>query len=176
MHKLLFFLFLLSSCYSVQKQEIQTGEIFPSVIANSLSGKIYSVPDSFNGEWTLLLIAYEQKTQFEVDRWVYGLLDANLGLKFYELPTIAGLVPSILEETINNGMKVGIPKPDWDLVLTVYKDAPKIIKKLGNKRPNNVYAVLLNPSGKIVWIHNEGYSPRLIFSIKEIISSKGDLK
>jgi hypothetical protein len=142
---------------------------FPRVNGNSLDKAAVTIPDSYLGRATLLLIGYEQKAQFDIDRWILGLLQADVAVQIVEVPTIAGMVPQMVQQFIDSGMRSGIPKQDWASVVTVYEDAPKIIAALGNERPRSAYAVLLDKSGRIVWAANQGYSAQQILDLKQVV-------
>lgn len=148
-----------------------TQKIFPQVRGNSLAQKEITIPDDFKGEITILLIGYQQKTQFDIDRWILGLLQAEVPVKIVEVPTIAGMMPQMVQSFIDNGMRSGIPKEDWASVVTVYEDASKIVNLLGNERPQSTYVVLLDKAGQIVWRSNKGYSANQIIEIKKLVAS-----
>jgi hypothetical protein len=56
-------------------------------------------------------------------------------------------------------------------VVTVYEDAPTIIKALGNEKPNVARAVLLDKNGTIVWTSNSGYSATQVLELKKLVDS-----
>ena len=143
--------------------------LFPQVKGESLTKKSVTLPDDYRGKNTLILIGYQQKTQFDIDRWILGALQADVKVEIVEVPTIAGMMPQMVQGFINNGMRSGIPQNDWGAVVTVYEDAPKIIAALGNERPQSAYAVLLNREGRIVWSSNQGYSAAQILELKKIV-------
>jgi hypothetical protein len=144
--------------------------VFPTVRGNSLSQQKVIIPDDYRGEVTLLLIGYVQRAQFDIDRWILGVLQADIPVKIVEVPTIAGMLPQMVQSFIDNGMRSGIPKSDWASVVTVYEDAPAIIKALGNERPQNSYVVLLDTQGRIVWTANVGYSASQVLELKRVVS------
>lgn len=146
-----------------------TDTAFPQVEGISLAGNKVTVPDDFKGKPTVLLIGYLQKAQFDIDRWILGLLQADIPAQIVELPTIAGMMPQMVQGFINNGMRRGIPENDWAAVVTIYEDADKVIQKFGNERPQNAYVVLLNKQGEIVWTANSGYSAGQILDLKKIV-------
>jgi hypothetical protein len=163
-------LVLLSGCSSVTiAPEKVTDTAFPRVEGISLEGVKVTIPDDFQGKPTVLLIGYIQKAQFDIDRWILGLLQADVPAEIVELPTIAGMMPQMVQGFINNGMRRGIPETDWAAVVTIYQDADKIVKKLGNERPQNAYVVLLDKKGEIVWTANSGYSAGQILDLKKIV-------
>ncbi len=140
--------------------------MFPQVRGSSLKQEAIVLPDHYLGKPTLLLIGYVQKAQFDIDRWILGALQAGVKAEIVEVPTIAGMMPQMVQSFIDNGMRSGIPQSDWGSVVTVYEDAPKIIAALGNDRPQSAYVVLLNREGRIVWTTNTGYSAGQVFELK----------
>jgi len=145
--------------------------MFPTVQGQSLSGETVSIPEKFKGKSTLLLVGYVQRAQFDIDRWILGVLQAEVQVQIVEVPTIAGMLPQMVQSFIDNGMRSGIPEADWGSVVTVYGDADKIIAALGNDRPQSAYAVLLDKEGRIVWTSNIGYSASQILELKKLVDS-----
>ena len=142
---------------------------FPRVRGESLTKEEVTLPDRYLGKPTLLLIGYQQKTQFDIDRWILGALQSDIKAEIVEVPTIAGMMPQMVQGFINNGMRSGIPQNDWASVVTVYEDAPKIIAALGNERPQSAYVVLLDKDGRMVWTSNIGYSASQGIELKRIV-------
>jgi hypothetical protein len=146
-----------------------TSTEFPKVQGKNLQNEVVTIPDQYLGKPTLLLIGYTQKAQFDIDRWILGALQADVGAEIVEVPTIAGMLPQMVQSFIDNGMRSGIPRSDWASVVTVYEDAPKIIEALGNERPRNAYVVLLDRKGRIAWSANAGYSANQILALKTLV-------
>ncbi len=161
------------ACSSSVANRNPTGESFPVVRGNSLSGESYQLPQDLAGEPVLLLVGYVQDTQFDIDRWLLGLLQSGTELRFYEVPTIEGLIPGLIADTIDEGMRSGIPDADEGLVITVYDDAEKIVQFTGNERPRNARVLLLDAEGKVVWFHDEGYSARVLLELLEMEGASG---
>lgn len=160
----------LGACGSVVKPSTTVTQVpFPRVSGESLTGDRVTVPDAYQGKNTLLLIGYTQRAQFDIDRWILGVLQADIPVEIVEVPTIAGMMPQMVQGFINNGMRSGIPQSDWASVVTVYEDAGKIVELLGNERPQSAYAVLLNRSGVVVWSSNIGYSASQIVALKKVV-------
>ena len=133
-----------SACSPRYQLRDPTGERFPTVTGQSLDKKPVKFPDAVAGGPAVLLIAYEQKAQFDVDRWILGLLQGNLQARLYELPTIPGALPGLASGFIDDGMRGGIPKEDWGAVVTMYDDADIIARFTGNdNRRNNTRVVVL---------------------------------
>lgn len=155
---------LLVGCSSYPARN-PAGEVFPSVSGESLDGKRVALPADLAGAPSLLLVAYKQKTQFDVDRWVLGILQAGLDVRTLEVPTVKGWAPRLFAASIDDGMRSGIPRAEWGSVVTVYGDASKIARFTGSEG-RNARVLLLDGSGRVVFFHDEGYSPATLLRLK----------
>ena len=161
----------LVGCGSAIPNRSPVGEPFPSVQGTSLDGQQQTLPEAFKGKKVILILAYKQNTQFDVDRWGIGFFTSNLSLPpIYEIPTIPGLIPSLLQESIDGGMKKGIPKESWKDVITVYGgDGAKLTEWTGTDNPNNARVILLDEEGRVLWFHDRGYGlPPLAALLEEL--------
>ncbi|MCC7382178.1 MAG: hypothetical protein IT384_10125 [Deltaproteobacteria bacterium] len=144
-------------------------ERFPSVRGKSLSGTEVELPRHFSGEPTLLLIAYEQRAQFDLDRWLLALSEAGVRTPIYEVPTIPGVLPGLFASRIDEGMRSGIPSEDWASVVTVYEDGEAIAAFTGNERRSTGRVVLIDARGVVRFFHDEGFSVRALNGLRRAI-------
>lgn len=149
-----------SSRRAVEPAEMLVGKAIPSFVGEALDGRRVTFPSEVTGSVNLLLVAYVQEAQFDVDRWVLGALQAKAEVRILELPTIEGLAARLAKGFINRGMQQGIPSQDWPAVVTVYDDAQTLASFIGGIPGNNACALLVDRSGIVRWVHREGYSPR----------------
>ncbi len=160
---------LFSTCSALPNRN-PAGQIFPKVDGESLTGKNVSLPGDLPKEKLLLLVGYRHKTQFDIDRWMLGLGMAKLTVPIYELPTLPGMAAKLFSGRIDNSMRAGIPRPDWSAVITIYgDDAETIARMTGTERPKNARAILLDTNRKIIWFHDQGYSPRVLLELKAFL-------
>ena len=149
----------LGGCASTIENRDPTGERFPTVTAEPLSGGEVTIPDDFAGAPVLLLVGYVQDSQFDIDRWLYGAIDADLEVTLREVPAARGAAASLAKGFIDSGMRKGIPKAEWGAVSTTYgKTAEAIAKFTGTEKPRNARVLLLDASGVVAWFHDEGFS------------------
>lgn len=162
-------LVLLSGCGSKEvANRDPTGEVFPSVKGESLAGVETPIPEGFAGEPTILLVAYEQEAQFDIDRWLLGLLQVEVEANLVELPTLPGLAPTFASQWIDDGMRSGIPKEDWGVVVTLYGDAARPVAELtGTENGRLTRVLLLDGEGRVAWFDDEGFSPRKVLELVE---------
>jgi len=144
------------------------GAPFPTVAGRSLAGATVRLPADFAGAPAVLLIGYQQRAQFDADRWLYGLLMADLGLRIVELPTIPGWAASLASGWIDDGMRSGIPQEDWSAVITLYGGAAKPVAEFtGTEGGNNVRVLLLDERGVVRWFHDRGFSAGMLKELGE---------
>lgn len=146
------------------------GESFPAVSGESLAGESFDLPADLEGQPAVLILGYVQDAQFDADRWLFGLLQAETPVKVLEVPTIPGLVPSLIGHRIDEGMRSGIPSEDWSVVVTVYGDrARDIVELTGNENPRNVRVLLLDGDGVVRWFHDRGFSAGKLLELDRLV-------
>ena len=145
------------------------GEAFPTVEGESLDGEQIQLPAEVAGGPAILLLGYDQDAQFDADRWLFGILQAETPVSILEVPTIPGLVPSWLNNKIDSGMRAGIPSEDWASVVTVYgDDAKRLVEFTGSREPRNMRVLLLDGSGTVRWIHDRGFSAGVLLELDSL--------
>ncbi|MBL8843987.1 MAG: hypothetical protein JNL90_20860 [Planctomycetes bacterium] len=144
------------------------GALFPSVAGEALDGRKVELPGAVAGAPAVLLVAFEMETQFDCDRWLLGLVQAQTPVAVLEVPTLPGMVPGLISGTIDAGMREGIPSEDWGVVVTLYgDDAERLFEFTGGVRDRNARVLLLDRDGRVVWHHARGYSARLLAELDQ---------
>ena len=115
-----------------------------------------------------------QDAQFDADRWLVGLLQISPEVRIFEVPAVVGFFPFLFEDTIDGGMRNGIPKEDWKSVVTLYGDAAdEILQFTGNEKPRNMRVLLLDGNGKVRWFHDRGFSASKLLELNQSMSALG---
>ncbi|MEM8546639.1 MAG: hypothetical protein AAGF46_00625, partial [Pseudomonadota bacterium] len=105
--------------------------------------------------------------------WLLGILQAEIDVRLLEVPTIPGAMASLASGFIDDGMRSGIPREDWKVVVTVYGSAAKPIAALtGTTNGNIARIVVLDAEGTIIWFDDTGYSARKVLALKDVLSSQ----
>jgi len=155
-------------CAATYENRDPTGEPFPAVTATSLEDRPVALPADLAGEPAVVLVGYKQRTQFDIDRWILGLIQADAAGTIIEVPTIPGLVPSLASGWIDDGMRAGIPEEDWGAVATLYGDRATPVAKLTGNKGSNARVLVLDPEGEIVWFTDRGYSATQALEVARI--------
>lgn len=127
---------------------------FPAVTGSNLQRKSLSLPAEFEGELNLVFIAFQQWQQRQVDSWIPFAkhLEASYPeLRYYELPTIQKR-NRLARTFINEGMRAGIPDPvARERTITLYLDKNAFRQALRLPHEDNIYVLLLDHRGQIMW-------------------------
>ena len=126
---------------------------FPKLTASNLEKQTFSLPEDFAGERNLLLIAFQREQQQNLDTWLHQMkrFEFSPGFHYYELPTIDRLNP-FFRWFINSGMRRGIPDRNARArTITLYLDKPSFRKALSLPDEKNIYAILVDRSGRVLW-------------------------
>ena len=163
-------LIALGACSNTLPNRDPTGERFPTVTGQSLQAKAVTPPTDRGGAPAALLTGYEQKTQFDIDRWLLGLLQAEVDAQLLEVPTIPGLLPTIASGMIDEGMRSGIPEEDWCIVVTLYGSAAEPVAEFtGTTKGRLTRVLVLDSQGHVVWFDDSGYSASKVLAIMRLI-------
>ena len=157
---------IIGACSSPTPNRNPVGQMFPTVTGTSLTDRSVTLPKAWAGQPVLLMVGYVQETQFDLDRWTIGLVQVKFPCGIVEVPAIPGLVPSMISGTIDNGMRSGIPKEDWESVVTLYGGAAEpVVALTGNQNPRNGRIIMLDKTGKIVWFWDQGFSAKRLVEL-----------
>lgn len=162
----------LASCTVSYPNRNPVGETFPVVSGKSLHDDVVDLPAAVSGAPAILMVGYEQNTQFDLDRWTIGFSMADAKVKVVEVPVIPAWFPSMfLTGIIDNGMRKGIPEEDWGSVVTLYgSEAKKVAEFTGTQNGRNGRILLLDDRGKVTWFWDQGFSAS---RLKELLEKAG---
>ncbi len=161
-------LLLAPGCSASYPGRDPVGEVFPAVVGESLEKERVELPAALAGEPAIVLVGYTQRSQFDLDRWIMGLIQADAPGRIMEVPTIPGLVASFASGWIDDGMRAGIPEEDWGAVVTLYGSAATPVAKLTGNTGSNARVLVLDPDGVIVWFTDRGYSATQALDVARI--------
>ena len=127
---------------------------FPAVTGSNLQRKKLNLPQDFEGQHNLVLIAFQQWQQSQVDTWLpfaRQLEETHPGVRYYELPTIRRL--NALSRTfVNEGMRAGIPDPvARERTITIYLDKLAFRQALQLPGEDDIHVLLLDRQGRVLW-------------------------
>lgn len=132
----------------------QDAPVFPEITGDNLEGETFTFPQDFAGDLNLVLIAFSQGQQTQVDTWLaYAegfALEGEL-LSIYEIPVL-GSSYRLLRSVIDGGMRSGISDPVARArTITFYGNKPALMEALALETDRTIQALLVKQSGEVVW-------------------------
>jgi hypothetical protein len=150
--------------------EALEGVRFPAVRGSSLSGRRYTLPQDIEGEIALVMIAFQQVHQFDVNTWLPVARDLSQqyeALAYYELPTIDRLNPAA-RTFIDGGMRAGIPDPvARATTITLYLDKPAFRQALEIPDEESIVVMLIDRRGEVLWRVSGPATPEAIEALQQ---------
>ena len=135
---------------------------FPTVSGSNLHRRKLNLPQDFQGVLNLVLIAFQQRQQTQIDTWIpfaRQLEESNPGVRYYELPTIQRL-NALARTFINEGMRAGLPDPVVrERTVTLYLDKEEFRQALQLPHEDDIYALLLDSQGQVLWRAEGVFTP-----------------
>ncbi len=130
------------------------GMRFPDVTGRNLEGRQLNLPADFGNGRTIVLVAFRQRQQREVDTWMpelTALRAANQGLQVYEIPTLSsGWTP--LRGWIDGGMARGITDQQVrEVTVTLYIRKGPFKETLGITSEGTIHLFLLDGDGRVTF-------------------------
>ncbi|MDO6428876.1 hypothetical protein Q4489_17880 [Thalassotalea sp. 1_MG-2023] len=162
---------ILTACSTTYSNNNVTNSKFPQVTGENLLKETVQLPQALSKKKTILLLGFQQDSQFDIDRWLIGLDMTNTTIDVIEVPTIQGMFPRMFSTQINDGMRKGIPKSLWAGVITVYQDGDKLQQFTGNINPNNARVMLLDSDGVIRYFYDQGFSVKALNALRKAVKS-----
>lgn len=135
---------------------------FPSLAARDLTGRRVTLPEAFEGDRNVVLVAFRRRQQGDVDSWV-PWLDARAaddpGLRFYEVPSISDAwAPA--RRLIDGGMAAAIGGPVvLGRTLTVYGDLRRLTDPLEIDDRDRIHLFVVDGTGRVRWRATGGFAP-----------------
>ena len=147
---------------------------FPEVEGSSLSQTPHRLPGTLEGDVNLLLIAFRQWQQRDVDTWV-PLAD-ELSSQFahfraYELPVISQVYRPV-SGFIDGGMRGGIPdEAVRAATITLYINRGAFLRELGIDSVSEIVPMLVTPEGEILWRTTGRYTPDADAEVRQVVAA-----
>jgi hypothetical protein len=144
---------------------------FPIMTGIDLLGDDRAVPDSFQGTYNIVTVAFQREQQEQVNTWIeYAtpLIKDNDTIRYYELPIIYEM-SAMKRFWVNNGMRAGIPDADArERTITVYTERDTLINKM-NWDKDKITTYILDNNGNILWRKDGVFDEKYKQEIEKIV-------
>lgn len=165
--------------------QLATGKIFPDLAGEKLDGAKVILPKDTKGKFTLLGLAYSQKSQDDLQTWlqpVYNtfiakpsgqvLFDESYDVNVYFIPMFTGA-----NESAYSPMKKKFQEIDKELKphILFYKGEISVYKKeLSLEDKDKPYFFVLDKTGKIIYETSGAYSDEKMEKIEELVDEEDE--
>lgn len=148
---------------------------FPEIEGSSLDKRAFRMPQDFEGELNVALVAFQRWHQNQVDTWA-PLLDemerSVPGLRYYELPVIRSM-NRFNQWLLDEGMRAGIPSQSVrGRTITVYTDKERFRQTLQMAEEDHIYVILVNRQGEILWRGRGAFTQEAARSLRAAVEQQ----
>lgn len=148
---------------------------FPEVAGSNLQGRRFRLPTDFEGDYNVVLIAFQQAQQYDVETWLpllRRLRQAYPALRYYELPVVWAM-PRLRQVLLDMGMRLGIPsRATREKTITLYLDKSAFRRALDIPDESAIMVALVDRSGRVLWRtlgpYNEAKGASLEASVRQL--------
>ncbi len=146
---------------------------FPRVQGASLERRPFTLPEDFEGEVNLVLIAFRREQQSAIDTWTptaRQLGRSHPEFRYYELPTISRGVP-LARWWLDGAMRAGIPdRAAREATITLYLDKAAFRRQLELPTESTIYVLLVTCEGQVLWRVEGAWTPEAGSSLEKVLS------
>jgi hypothetical protein len=145
---------------AAQAASTRAANVMPSITTENLNQRAMTLPKDLPGERTLVLMAFEQKQQANINTWVSGMKLKENPIEWVETPIIDPR-NGFVRFFIDNGMRGGIPDPAIrERVITLYTPRDAFIKAMGiTTGTTSIYAAVVDRQGQVLEIVEGDFTP-----------------
>ncbi|MEQ9206451.1 MAG: hypothetical protein RLN78_03710 [Phycisphaerales bacterium] len=148
---------------------------FPQITAKNLNGDEITLPDDLSGNPALVLVAFKQRQQINVNTWLdrLELIESTIeGVRVIETPTISGKKWGWMAGFIDGGMRSGIPDPEARArTITLFTDVGAFREALGIETEDSIHAVMLDGQSRVTRIVAGDFDTT---KLESLVESLGD--
>ena len=149
---------------------------FPRLKARDLEGRAVELPGDLGGALNLVVLAFHRDHQDPVESWLPHfdrLEEGYTGLEVWEVPALPRSY-RIWRSAIDGGMRAGIADPKVRRhTLTTYTDLHGLQRALDLPDLEEIYLLLLDGSGRVLWRARGAYSGQTLAELTEALEKAG---
>lgn len=147
--------------------------IFPTVTGITLDGRAVTLPTGLDGEYNLLVIAFQQRQRLQVDAWMWelrSLCAQYQRLRAYELPTIQNL-HGIQNDYADAWTRRGRHDPASSAAtIPLYVEINDFNRVLDIPTVSTIYTLMVDREGEVLWRMQGSYDPLKLRSLKSALN------
>ncbi len=164
--------------FSTSDAIARVGNDFPSIEAEQVSGTVVHIPVDYAGKYTLIGLGTSNRSEEELRTWqvpVYnkfvaktGLMDGMYDVNICFIPLFTGAAKMAKNKVVKK-----LEENNESLVMEhvyIYSGSRDPFREVGLGDKSEPEIVLINPSGKIVWITTGKFERDKLDEVESILS------
>jgi len=131
----------------------QVGQTLPRLEGTTLDDQKIILPDAARYHAVVLIFGFSHKSADQADGWGKRLAkeySSQPTVGYFEVPVLQS-APGMVRPMIVHGMRKGTPAAEQGHVLIVSQHEAELKKLSGYHEPDDAYAMVAAPDGRIVW-------------------------
>ena len=150
---------------------LEVGDLLPEISGETLAGGIVTLPKDVSGKVALLISSFSKKGGKDAQQWA-----KQSSIEFEQHSTticysviFLESVPRLFRGFVTSGIKKGIPEDKHAQAIGVIRGEKLWKERMGVSNDDVAYLILLDRSGKIIWMHSETFSQDNFSHLKQKI-------
>lgn len=150
--------------------------MFPSMKGENLNKRAFDVPGTLDARYNVLMVAFLQEQQKDVDTWVPTMKELThryADVEYYELPTIsATAVMGTVSLWLDDAMRSGIPDLGArERTITLYTDTEKFREAAGIDGRERIWVGVVDREGKVYWSVRGAATEGALAELRRVVGS-----
>jgi hypothetical protein len=141
---------------------LQTGDAFPRISGQTLTGKLLQLPAAATGKPALVVFSFSRAAGKDARSWNEHLFKDFSNSNAIAVPgyqvIVMESVPKLFRSMAISGMKKNMPLAVQDRAIVSYQDEAIWKQHLAVSDENRAYIVLLGPDGRIRWRNSAAFT------------------
>lgn len=140
----------------------------PRLDARDLTGAAHVIPDDLPADPCVVVLAFRQRQQRDVDEWV----DALPGVPLVEIPLL-GTGWRVARGWIEGGMAGGTPEEARPRVWCAYAPVKRVLDDLGETGHRSALAAVVRRSGDVLMVFRGAPTPGAVAAVRAALARHG---
>jgi hypothetical protein len=152
---------------------LKSGDVFPALSGQTLSGKPIELPAANAGAMRLAVVTFAKAAAGDSKLWCdQASKDGGPGLIVFRALMMEA-VPKLFRGMAASGVKGSMPQSYWETTILSYKDEDKWRQYVAQSSDKEAYLVLMDGSNHVCWTGRGPYSAEAYAGLKSELARCG---
>jgi hypothetical protein len=136
---------------------LHSGNVFPALTAETLTGKIIELPAMTAGQPVVIVFSFSRTAGKDAQAWTEHLSKDSAHVQIYTIILLES-VPRLFRRAALSGIKSGMPSSVQDHTVVLYKDEALWKQRLAVSDGDRAYLFVLGSDGQIRWTNSSAFA------------------